>query len=236
MTPDLDLDLTARADAFTLAVRLRVDRGPIALVGPNGAGKTTLLRVLAGGLAATGYARVLGRTLVDGELALPPEERRVGYLPQRYGLFAHLSARDNVSYGMRGISPSKRHERATALLDQLAVGHLAARRPGQLSGGEQQRVALARALATEPELLLLDEPTAALDVAVRRGTRALLATHLRHPHRCAVVITHDLRDLLAWEPIVVLMEDGRIVEQGTVAALRGSSHPFLMELLGPLEG
>jgi len=237
--PDLDIDLRARVGDFALDLRLLVDRGPVAIVGPNGSGKTTLLRLLAGGLVPTeGRAMVRGRVLVDTAAGcfVPPSRRRVGYLPQGYGLFGHMSVLDNVGYGMRGRSRQDRRRRAQELLTELGVGSLGPRRPSRLSGGEQQRVSLARALGASPQLLLLDEPTAALDVAVKHQTRELLAPHLRHPDRCAVLVTHDLRDLLAWKPMIVLMVGGRVVTQGSIATLRRQpGHPFLTELLRPLQ-
>lgn len=231
MPAELALDLRLRLGALSLDVQLDIARGPVALVGPNGAGKTSLLRLLAGGLQPDqGRAVVRGRTLVDAAAGtcLPPEARRVGYLPQHCGLFPHLSVQDNVAYGIRA---GDRRQQARALLDGLGVGHLARRWPRGLSGGEAQRVALARALGTAPELLLLDEPTAALDVLVRREVRGILHRHLHDPARCAVVVTHDLRDLLAWQPTVVLMEQGRVSAVGSVAQLQGLGHPFLDELL-----
>ena len=239
MAPDLDIDIEGQAGGFSLAVRLFVERGPVALVGPNGAGKTTLLRVLAGGLTqAKGRVLVRGRTLMDTATGtwLPPEARRIGYLPQSYGLFAHLSAVDNVGYGIRGLKGRARKDRAQALLAEFGVAHLSHQHPWKLSGGEQQRVALARALATSPELLLLDEPTAAIDVAVRPQMRYVLNRQFRQPSLCAVVVTHDLRDLMAWSPTIVLLEQGRVVEQGSISELRARSrHPFLMELLSPFQ-
>ena len=233
---DLELHLEASAGAFAVDLHARVLRGPVALVGPNGAGKTTLLRMLAGGLRPTrGRVLVRGRCLLDTAAGrfLDPEARGVGYLPQGYGLFGHLSALDNVAYGVRAASRGERRARAQQGLAELGVAHCALRKPGQLSGGEQQRVALARALATSPSLLLLDEPTASLDVAVRREIRALLHGHLHDPARVAIVVTHDLRDLLAWQPTVIFVAEGRVVAQGTVEELRAQAggHPFLAELL-----
>jgi molybdate transport system ATP-binding protein len=232
----VEIDVRARLDAFGLDAQL-VARGPIALVGPNGAGKTTLLRVLAGAVRPTaGALRVGGRTLVDVGRGVfePPEARGVGYLPQGSCLFGHLSAADNVAYGLRRLGRAARRDRARELLGHLGVAHLADRRARALSGGERQRVALARALAPEPRILLLDEPTAALDLPFRREVRALLSGALRAPDRAAVVVTHDPRDLLAWDPTVVLLDRGRVAAQGSVAELRDVDHPFLSELLAPL--
>lgn len=228
---ELQITVQVAAGSFRLEVDLSLPAGPVALVGPNGAGKTTLLRALAGGLPCTGRIVVSGRTWVDGStgVALPPEDRRVGFLPQGYGLFPHLTALENVAYGIRG-TRAERREKALGLLTALGVQGLAHRRPPGLSGGELQRVALARALGTDPSLLLLDEPTAALDVAVRRETRDLLASHLHA--RPAIVVTHDLRDLVAWQPHIVFLDRGRVADQGSLEHLRTyTKSPFLGELL-----
>jgi len=225
----LDLDFEAQLGAFSVRVKWASTRGPIAVVGPNAAGKTTLLRVLAGAIRPTGRVRLGGRVVAGDGVWVPPEHRRVGYLPQGYGLFGHLSAVDNVAYGISG--PGRR-DRAQVLLDDLGIGGVSERRPALLSGGEKQRVALARALATDPELLLLDEPTSALDVSARREVRELLGEVFKT--RPAVVVTHDVRDLLAWDPIVLMLVEGEVRSHGTVAQLRSSTDPFLVELLAPL--
>lgn len=230
---DLSVDLRYGAGDFVLEVALEAS-GPVVIVGPNGAGKSTLLRLLAGGLRPRdGRIVVRGRPWVDTArgVHLPPEHRRVGYLPQGSALFPHLSAVDNVAYGM---PKAAGRAAAAARLEALGAGHVADRPPRALSGGEQQRVALARALAREPDLLLLDEPTAAIDVGARRAIRAMLGDVMRRPGRCAVAVTHDLRDVLAWEPLLVLLEAGRVVATGTLDALRGVRHPFVDELLAPL--
>ena len=234
MRPELDLDVTVTAGPFQARLTAQVPRGPIAVVGPNGAGKTTLLRALAGGpLAAAGRIAVRGRTLLDTARGVrrPPEARRVGYLPQTIGLFPHLSALDNVAYGVRG-SRRERREAARAWLHRLDLATLADRRARHLSGGERQRVALARALAAEPALLLLDEPTAALDITVRHALRPLLATILHDRERTAIVVTHDPRDLRAWSPHLLLVDGGRVVRSGPLATLAADPrHPFLEALL-----
>ncbi|MBV8257238.1 MAG: ATP-binding cassette domain-containing protein, partial [Actinobacteria bacterium] len=155
--------------SFELALSLEVG-GTTALVGPSGAGKTSVLRVIAG-LVRPPQGRVaLGDEVwLDTErgVALPPEERRVGLVFQEYALFPHLSVRRNVAYGAGGRPVDE-------LLERFRIAHLADARPGELSGGERQRVALARALARDPEVLLLDEPLAALDAHTRTAVRAEL--------------------------------------------------------------
>ncbi|MDG4858553.1 ATP-binding cassette domain-containing protein, partial [Streptomyces sp. T-3] len=153
--------------------RLTLDADPgttIAVVGPNGAGKTTLLRALLG-LTPRAHADL---RLGDVEVtSLPPHKRGVAWVPQDGALFPHLSALSNTAYGLRaqGVPRAEARRAARRWLDRLGVGHLARRKPGQLSGGQAQRVALARALAPSPRLLLLDEPLAALDQTTRAHVR-----------------------------------------------------------------
>ncbi|HET6859605.1 MAG TPA: ABC transporter permease, partial [Streptomyces sp.] len=173
--------------------RLTLDAGPgttIAVVGPNGAGKTTLLRALLG-LTPRAHA-----TLRLGDLdvsALPPHRRGVAWVPQDGALFPHLTALANTAYGLRahGVPRAEARRNAQEWLDRLGVGHLAARRPSQLSGGQAQRVALARALAARPRLLLLDEPLAALDQTTRGRVRHTLRRHLDGFGGVCLIVTHD---------------------------------------------
>ncbi|MDP6933282.1 MAG: ATP-binding cassette domain-containing protein [Myxococcota bacterium] len=237
MSGALEVRVRARVGTFMLDVHLDLPRGPVAIIGPNGSGKSTLLRILAGAIEPeAGVVRVGETVLVDTGrgLCLPPEDRQVGYLPQGCGLFGHRTAVDNVAYGLYRLPRAQRRERGREMLETLGIAGVAARRPATLSGGERQRVALARALVTSPRLLLLDEPTSGLDVQVRRDTRAMLNEHLVDPGRTAVVVTHDLRDLLAWDPTVVFLDGGRVAARGSLEELRGDDHPFLTEFLSPL--
>ncbi len=223
-----------------LDVELQGDRGPVALVGPNGSGKTTLLRTIAGAHRPLAGRIELGdRVLYDSTrgVDLPPEERRVGYVPQGYGLFPHLRVVDNVAFGWRRGSAGNGREpgraAATGLLARLGCEHLAHRWPGSLSGGEQQRVALARALMIDPQILLLDEPLSAMDAAARRSLRAYLATHLAERGSPALVVTQDARDVTALGATVFVLEGGRIVQSGSAEAL--AAHPatdFVAEFFG----
>ena len=230
------VELRGRLGALEVDVSFEAGGGPTVIIGPNGAGKTTVLRTIAG--ARTGLdGRVMlgGRTLMDTAAGIwrPPEERRIGYVPQGLGLFPHLSALDNVAFGCgRGAGT---RERARAVLRRLDIEALADRLPHAMSGGERQRVALARALAIEPEGLLLDEPLSALDVGKRRRTRVLLVEHLRAAGRPALVVTHDLRDLLALGGEIVVLDEGRVAQQGSVEALaRDPATELVAELLEPL--
>lgn len=212
------------------ALDLDVDVGgadePVALVGPNGSGKTTLLRTIAGAHRPdSGTIRLGERTVFDAAagMDLPPEQRHVGYVPQGYGLFPHLSALDNVAFGWISRTPARtraeRRDAARKMLEQMSCAQLAERMPPALSGGEQQRVALARALTVDPRILLLDEPLSALDATARRSVRAYLIDHLTGRAGPAIVVSHDARDVRALGAQVHVIEEGRIVQSGSVEEL-----------------
>ena len=221
----------ARAGDFDLDAAVAGGGAPVVLIGPNGSGKTTLLRVVSGGHAPLSGHICVGQHVLfdsDGGVCLAPEERRIGYVPQGYGLFPHLSVLDNVAFGLSAARPrqsrTERRRAAAGLLEGIDGGHLAGRFPATLSGGEKQRVALARALLSEPDLLLLDEPLAALDAATRRDMRGYLAAHLAARSKPALVVTHDVRDVHALEaPTVYALEKGAVVQRGSPADL--AAHP-----------
>lgn len=207
-----DLRYDATVAARDVDVRLDVAAGEtVALLGPNGAGKSTVLAVVAGLLRPTSGTVSLGGRVLDD---VPPHERRVALLAQEALLFPHLSVLDNVGFGprSRGTSRDGSREVARRWLERVGVGDLADRRPSTLSGGQAQRVAVARALAAEPELLLLDEPMAALDVDVAPALRQVLRTVLAE--RTVVLVTHDALDAVLLADRVVVLEDGRVVEEG----------------------
>ena len=215
--------------AFSLAVELTGQAAPLAVAGPNGSGKTTLLRMIAGAQRPDrGHIAVNDRIFYDSArgIDLSVQERGVGYVPQGYGLFPHLRVRDNVAFGMSTRSHRRpratRHEAAASVLEEVGCTHLADRFPAQLSGGEQQRVALARALVMAPQIVLLDEPLAAMDASARRLLRVRLAARLRAHGRPSIVVTHDVRDAVALGATVCILEQGRVIQQGSIADLRGA--------------
>jgi len=221
--------VTATAGALTFGSTVR-DRGfdvgltlepgqVVAVLGPNGAGKSTLLGLTAGLLRPdAGRIELDGHTLVDTvrRVWTPPHRRGVVLLAQEALLFPHLSAAANVAFGprSRGLGARAAQARASEWLAAVDAVELADRRPSQLSGGQGQRIAIARALAADPALLLLDEPMAALDVAVAPALRSLLRSVLRDTGRTALLVTHDILDALALADRIVVMEDGRLVEDG----------------------
>jgi molybdate transport system ATP-binding protein len=228
LVPDRDVQV-----ALTVA-----DGETVAVLGPNGSGKSTMLGVVAG-LVRPERGRVVldGRELtVAGEglpVHVPPHDRRTALLGQDPLLFPHLSALDNVAFGARSSGVAKRAARAQAQawLDDVGVGELSDRRPGRLSGGQAQRVAVARALAAGPELLLLDEPIAALDVDVAPAMRQTLRSVLAD--RTVVLVTHDVLDALLLADRVVVLEAGRVVEEGpTSEVLSRPRSAFAARLAG----
>ena len=202
--------------AFSLELDLSVEKGrTLALLGPNGAGKTTALEALTGAVISTGSIRVGGRRIEQ----LPVEQRRIGVVFQDYLLFPHLTVLENVAFGPRALKIDRPLDVAHSWLDRLGIADLAPHRPPQLSGGQQQRVALARALASEPQLLLLDEPLAALDVEVRASVREDLAAHLKTVDIPTIVVTHSFEDVVALAHDVVVLERGRVTQRATVREL-----------------
>ncbi|WP_246169601.1 ABC transporter ATP-binding protein [Actinotalea subterranea] len=216
---------TVRRGAFTVDVDLAVGPGEVvALLGPNGAGKSTLVRTVAGLEAlATGRLTHGEETWDDAaaQVHRPASRRHVGTVFQDHRLFPHLTVLENVAFGPRALGTPRAGATATAhaWLDRLGVADLARRRPTHLSGGQAQRVALARALATDPGVLVLDEPLAALDAEARAHVRRALAEHLREFAGPCVLVTHDLGDALALADRIVVVEDGRVVQSGEPADL-----------------
>ncbi len=210
--------LDCRVEARDVELDLTVPRGRrLALIGANGSGKSTALALLAGHLRPdSGDVRINGSPVSAGRLHVPAHRRRVVSLDQQAGLFPHLTAAANVAFGprSRGVSRSRARARALAELEAVGCGPLADRKPHQLSGGQAQRVAIARALAVDPELILLDEPLAALDVEVAPEIRRLLAERLAG--RTVVLVTHDPLDLWALAQDVAVIDRGRVVQSGPV--------------------
>jgi len=195
---------------YHLAAPIRLDvqfelRGFTALLGRSGAGKTSLLKALAGLLPATGTPWA----------GLAPEARPIGYMPQGAAIFPHLTVLENAAFSLRG---PNRLKIAQALLEDLGISHLTGRGGEKISGGEAQRVALARALARNPELLLLDEPSAALDAATRDTVLTQLIDIIGRSRIPALAATHDPA-IAGLADYLVLLSDGKIIQQGTPRAL-----------------
>ncbi|MEU6252032.1 ABC transporter ATP-binding protein [Streptomyces sp. NPDC047043] len=225
--------LVVDREPFRLDITLTAAPGDVlALLGPNGAGKTTALRALAGLVPlTTGHLRLDGTDLDR----TPPESRPVGVVFQDYLLFPHLTALDNVAFGPRCQGATKAESRAIAAewLHRMDLADHATAKPRHLSGGQAQRVALARALATNPRLLLLDEPLAALDARTRLDVRAQLRRHLAEFEAVAVLVTHDPLDAMVLADRLVVIEHGSVVQEGTPADI--ARHPrtdYIAQLVG----
>jgi molybdate transport system ATP-binding protein len=216
----LEIEVQKRLGDFALAAELQVPSGAtLVLVGENGAGKSTLLRLIAGLLAPDrGRIALAGRVLADAASRawVPPQDRRVGYVPQDYALFPHLSVEGNVAFGLasRGVSGKARRERVGRAIERMGLREFRGRKRHELSGGQQQRVALARALVLEPEILLLDEPLAALDVETRGRMRGELASLLRELGCITLYVTHQPAEALLFGERIAVLEGGRITQVG----------------------
>jgi molybdate transport system ATP-binding protein len=215
-----------RSDAFSLDVTLSIAPGQtVALLGPNGAGKSTAVSALAGILPLdSGRIELDGHVLDDPREGrfVPPDQRSVGVVFQDYVLFPHLTVADNVAFGLRsrGLSRSRALAEAHDVLEQLGVKDLGGRKPRQISGGEAQRVALGRALATEPRLLLLDEPLSALDATTRAELRRVLADSLSRFDRPRLLITHDPTEAFLLADEIYVVENGSVTQSGTAEDIR----------------
>jgi len=235
----LTAEIHVAVGSFVERLNLRVDDGEVvAVLGPNGSGKSTLLRTLAGMQPLAGGSIVLDGDILDDPSAgilIPPERRSCGVVFQDYLLFPHLTAAANVAFGLRcrGASKHEANRQAGEWLERIGLADRASAKPAQLSGGQAQQVALARALAPEPRLLLLDEPMAALDVSARGAVRHRLRRHLEAFTGSCVIVTHDPLDAAALADRLVIIEEGREVQQGTLADVTARPQTkYVAELVG----
>lgn len=229
MTGDRGGALTAqlRCAAPELIADLQVPAGAtLGVIGPNGAGKSTLLSIIAG-LRRTPDSQVcVGDRMLQGQHRfVEPHRRSVVLLEQKAKLFPHLNVRRNVAFGpaSAGLSRAVVRARTTAWLEEVGVADLADRMPRQLSGGQAQRVAIARALAAEPDVLLLDEPFAALDIEVAQRMRTLVRTLLARRTGSTVLVTHDLVDVVSLADTLGVLDAGRLAQIGSTTAVL--THP-----------
>jgi sulfate transport system ATP-binding protein len=216
-------------------VSLEIADGSLtALLGPSGCGKTTLLRIIAGlEVPDTGVVRIDGRDVTH----VPPQDRGIGFVFQHYAPFKHMTVWDNVAFGLTIRHRPKDEVRRTVgeLLTLVQIGHLGDRYPAQLSGGQRQRMALARALAIQPAVLLLDEPFGALDARVRKELRVWLRRLHDESHVTTVFVTHDQEEAMDVADHVVVMDRGRIQQEGPPRQLyEAPVNEFVMTFIGPV--
>jgi molybdate/tungstate transport system ATP-binding protein len=224
--------VTVQVGSFSLEdVSLVVPAGGYGLIiGPTGSGKTTLLEAIAGHEPLR-----RGRIALRDEdvTAAAPEARRVGFVYQHYHLFPHLTVGENIGYGLRREAPDPRTGRIRELAETLGLVPLLSRSVRGLSGGEQQRIALARALAPRPNILLLDEPFAAVDPATRRVLRRELRALHEREGITTLQVTHDFEDAMRLGDVVAVLADGRIAQSGTPEAVfRYPNSAFVAEFIG----
>jgi molybdate transport system ATP-binding protein len=204
--------------SFELDVQASLPPGITILFGASGAGKTTLLDCIAG-LVRPDAGRIATNETVLFDNArginIPPQLRRVGYVFQDLALFPHLTVRGNVEYGLSRLPNEQREQLSAAILESFRIAHLRERRPGQISGGERQRVALARALVIHPTILLLDEPLAALDAVTKSKIVDDLRAWNQEHHVPIVYVTHSREEVFALGERAIVLENGRMIAQGT---------------------
>jgi molybdate transport system ATP-binding protein len=225
-----DVAIRHRQGNFHLDVEFSFGQRWTVIFGPSGAGKSTILRILAGlTTPASGRITLAGRSFLDSErgLTLAPGRRSIGFVTQQAALFPHLTAEENVAFGIRHLAPPSRRERVLEMLRLFGAESLAARKPARLSGGERQRVALARALAPHPQLLLLDEPLAAIDDASAQE----ILTRLVALETRVVYVSHDLSEIWRLPADVVLLEAGRVTATGPLQQVLAPHRDRLVELL-----
>jgi len=219
----LRVSLLKRRREFTLAASFAAPTpGLIALFGRSGSGKTTLIEMIAGLLPPDeGEVQLTGTVLTDTRagIAVAPERRRIGYVFQDSRLFPHLSVAGNLRYGMQRARSMPHAIHFEEVVDLLGLGALLGRRPHQLSGGERQRVALGRALLSQPQLLLLDEPLASLDVARREEVLPYLERLRDWLSIPIVYVSHQFDEVLRLATYIVLLEEGRVLTAGPVGEL-----------------
>lgn len=213
----LELDIKKDLGDFCLRVSFSAGDNMVALFGPSGSGKSLTLHCIAGLVTPDNGAIVIdGLTVFDSRsrINLPPQKRRVGYVFQNYALFPHLTVEANIGYGLHQLPGHKRRSQVEEAIRRVRLEGMEKRLPRQLSGGQQQRVALARTLATQPRILLLDEPFSALDSAVRGRLQSELMQLLRHLSITTILVTHNLPEAYALSERMVVYDAGRILQDG----------------------
>jgi molybdate transport system ATP-binding protein len=232
----LHADLQINLHEFRTDICINSKAEIVVLFGPSGGGKSITLQAIAGLVEPhTGQITLNGNTLFDSSagINLPPQQRHVGYVPQDYALFPHRTVAENIAYGLQRLPRFEIRQRVDDQLELMNLRSEAGRRPSEISGGQRQRTALARALATQPSLLLMDEPFA----AVEEPLRDVLGKELMRSHRQfeipVILVTHDLAQAFTLADQLVVIEEGISVQAGpSESVYRSPSRPSVARLLG----
>lgn len=217
-----DLGVTFGDRSVLSHLDLTVESGTFAaILGPSGCGKTTLLRTIAGLITPSAGTIRFGKQLVSvSSLVLPPHKRNIGYVPQEGGLFPHLTVAENVGFALgKSLTRDQRQSIIEEMLLLVGLSGFEKRLPQELSGGQQTRIALARALAMKPAMVLLDEPFAALDQALRADISEEVAALLKQTKTTTIMVTHDREDALVSADMIALMRSGTVVQSGDPASV-----------------
>ncbi len=212
----LEVSVQKRFDSFDLSATFSAGDGITVIFGPSGSGKSLTLQMIAGIFTPDkGSIAIDGEPLFDSERKInrPPQHRRIGYVPQNYALFPHLTVTQNIAFGLSGGRAQKK-ERVADMIATMKLQGFENRRPGQISGGQQQRVALARALAFQPRLLLLDEPFSSLDTMIRLSLRQELLELIERRPTTTLLVTHDMAEAYTVGSRIVIFDDGKVLQQG----------------------
>lgn len=204
----------------------------VALLGPSGSGKTTILRMLAGL-----EQQDCGDVIIEGKIVndVPASKRGIGFVFQNYALFRYMTVYDNIAFGLKvqKINKKKIHERVMELISLVGLDGLEKRYPNQLSGGQRQRVAFARAIAPNPQLLLLDEPFAAIDAKVRKELRAWLKETIEKVGITSIFVTHDQEEAVEVADDIIIINEGKLEQMGTpVDIYKHPKTPFVAQFTG----
>lgn len=214
-------------------VSIQINQGKlVGLLGPSGSGKTTILRILAGLEKEDSGEVFINGQLVNG---LPTSKRGIGFVFQSYALFPYLNVYDNIAYGLKIQKQSKKYidERVHELIELVGLQGLEKRYISQLSGGQKQRVAFARALAPSPQVLLLDEPFAAIDAKVRKELRVWLKDTIRKIGITSIFVTHDQDEAVEVADEIIIVNEGRVEQAGTPFEIyRHPKTPFVAQFIG----
>lgn len=212
-------------------VSFSVEKGEVvSIIGESGSGKTTLIRLLTGLDTVDNGEIFLKEQLISSDkIFISPEKRRIGLVFQDYALFPHLTVFENIAYGISKQSDKK--ERVAEMLNTVALVGFEKRYPHELSGGQQQRVAIARALAPNPELIILDEPFSNLDIILRNQLREEVASIIKKTKKTAIFITHDIKDATTISDKIIVLQNGKVLQQGCISELCNNPNSNYVELL-----